>query len=116
MLGLGCFAKITEDTLNRFFGRVQFLFNFATEKFVVIKDWRLVTCVYRRPLLTVYSQGLILRVLQVSILIYVLVDVVRGASYMLQEVLVVGWLCCLLTVEAIGAEGGRQSGGAIERQ
>ena len=42
MLGLGCCAAITEDAVERFFGRVQFLFNFATEKFVVIRDWRLV--------------------------------------------------------------------------
>ena len=61
-------------------------------------------------------QVLSLKLLQTIIVAYIIVDVVKKGAYMRQEVLMVGWLCCLLTVEAIGAKGDRQSGGAIGTQ
>eukprot|EP00210_Caulerpa_lentillifera_P001267 g1223.t1 len=66
-----CGGRLTEDNVNAFFARFQFLFNFATEKFVIIRDWRL---------------GLILRLLQIGIFIYVLYDIINQASYLQQEV------------------------------
>eukprot|EP00210_Caulerpa_lentillifera_P008652 g8251.t1 len=52
-------------------GKLQPLFNFTANKYVLIKDWRL---------------GVLLRALQVAIVVYVLTDVFQKASYLTVEV------------------------------
>ncbi|GMH40927.1 hypothetical protein BSKO_08831 [Bryopsis sp. KO-2023] len=59
------------EKVRNVLGQLQPAFNFTASKYVLIKDWRL---------------GVVLRTFQVAILIYILADVFRAASYLESEV------------------------------
>jgi len=74
--------------LSSLLGKLRPLLNFTANKYVLIKDWRLVHCSSPCSSSLCYTvlKGVLLRGLQIAILVYVFVDIFNKASYLNSEV------------------------------